>query len=62
MIWLQTVIIVQKPEKNDLLQQIRQAKSDYDDAVLLGKSPEVIKAAKDMYERTLANYASFCYG
>ncbi len=48
-----------KAEKNDLLQQIRQAKSDYDDAVLLGKSPEVIKAAKDMYERTLANYASF---
>lgn len=49
-------------KENDFIEQVTATKKEYDRLVLLGGSPEDIKAAKDRYESSLANYKIFVAG
>lgn len=49
-------------KEKDLIDQVTDTKKTYDRLVLLGASPDDIKAAKDKYESTLATYKTFIAG
>ncbi|WGL61341.1 hypothetical protein QEJ31_07005 [Pigmentibacter sp. JX0631] len=49
-------------KEKDFIDQVTETKKTYDRLVLLGASPEDIKAAKDKYESTLASYKIFVAG